>query len=142
MAVAAQLIMNGLIAGSIYALMAAGFSLMFSIQRFMNIAHGATYVVGAFIAYTFAQLLNWPLWISIILGILAAMILGIVTNLFVFQPLQKQKERSMALLLASFGVFLLVESVILMIYGADVKSFGLPIEKGMDLLGAVVTPLQ
>ncbi|MDD9954407.1 MAG: branched-chain amino acid ABC transporter permease [Candidatus Woesearchaeota archaeon] len=142
MAVWAQLIMNGLIAGSIYALMAAGFSLMFALQRFMNIAHGSSYVVAAFIAYTFAVILKFPMWISFLIGILAAAVLGILINLIIFQPLQKQKEKNNALLLSSFGVFLLVEAIILMVYGADVKSFGLPVKVGMDVLGAKVTPVQ
>jgi len=142
MAIAAQLIMNGLIAGSIYALMAAGFSLMYSLQKFMNIAHGATYVAGAFTAFTFAVLLDFPMWLAFILGIIAAMLLGILTNTIIFEPLQKQKEKGNALLMSSFGVFLLVEAIILILFGADVKSFGLPVKKGMLFLGAIVTPVQ
>ncbi|MBR9692753.1 branched-chain amino acid ABC transporter permease [Candidatus Woesearchaeota archaeon] len=142
MAVLSQLIANGLIAGSIYALMAAGFSMMFSIQRFMNIAHGATYVVGAFSAYLFAKIIGWPFWIAFPIAIAVATLLGILINHIVFEPLQKEKDKNLALLLASFGMFLLIESIILMIFGADVKSFGLPVERGMDILGAIITPLQ
>jgi branched-chain amino acid transport system permease protein len=142
MAILNQLIANGLIAGSIYALMAAGFSLMYSIQRFMNIAHGATYLVGAFAAFWAAKMLGLPLWLAFPIGIIAATALGIVVNQTVYRPLQKEKEKEKALLLASFGVFLLVEAVILMLFGADVKSFGLPVKRGMDILGAIVTPVQ
>lgn len=142
MAILPQLIMNGLIAGSIYALMAAGFSLMYGIQRFMNIAHGSTYLVGAFAAYAAFKFAGVPLWISFVIGIIAAMLLGVLINSTVYAPLQKQKEKTMALLLSSFGVFLLVEAVVLMLFGADVKSFGLPVRKGMSVLGAVVTPVQ
>lgn len=142
MAIIPQLIANGLIAGSIYALMAAGFSLMYGIQRFMNIAHGATYLVGAFAAFAVARVAGLPLWLAFPVGIAAAMLLGIVIDLAVYAPLQKQQERDRSLLLASFGVFLLVEAVVLMLFGADVKSFGLPVKRGMDLFGAMVTPLQ
>lgn len=142
MAIFAQLLMNGLIAGSIYALMAAGFSLMYSLQRFMNIAHGSTFLIGAFAAFAAARLAGMPLWISFILGIIAAMLLGIIINLAVFDPLQKQKDKTMPLLLSSFGVFLLVEAIVLMLFGADVKTFGLPVKKGMPFLGAIVTPVQ
>lgn len=142
MAVISQLIANGLIAGSIYALMAAGFSLMYGIQKFMNVAHGSTYVVGAFVAFACAKLAGMPIWIAIIVGIIASMILGLLINQVVYAPLQKEKEKDKALLMASFGVFLLIEAIILMIFGADVKSFGLPVKKGMSILGAVVTPVQ
>lgn len=142
MAILPQLIMNGLIAGSIYALMAAGFSLMYSLQRFMNIAHGSTFLVGAFAAYAAARLFGMPLWISFMLGIIAAMLLGILINTVVYEPLQKQKEKDKALLLSSFGVFLLIEAIVLMLFGADVKSFGLPVKKGISVMGAIVTPVQ
>lgn len=142
MAVISQLIANGLIAGSIYALMAAGFSLLFGMQRFMNIAHGSTYVTGAFVAYTFYKLLGVSFWVAIPAGIFAAMILGVVIDHFFYRPLKKQKERTNALLMTSIGIFFLVEASILMIYGANVKSFGLPVKRGMDILGATVTPVQ
>lgn len=142
MGVLAQLTINSLISGSIYALMAAGFSLMYSTQRFLNIAHGTTYLVGAFMAYAAAQLWGLPLWVAFIVGIFSSVVLGIATNRFVFEPLQKQKEKDNALLMASFGVFLLVEAAVLMIFGSDVKTFGLPVKQGMSLLGATVTPLQ
>lgn len=142
MSITAQLIANGLIAGSIYALMAAGFSLMYCLQRFMNIAHGSTYVIGAFVAFACTKFIGVPLWLSFIVGIIAATLVGIIINETIFRPLQKQKEKDKALLLASFGVFLLVEAIILMLFGADVKSFGLPVQRGMSILGALVTPVQ
>jgi branched-chain amino acid transport system permease protein len=142
MAVLPQLIVNGLIAGSIYALMAAGFSLMYGLQRFMNIAHGATYVSGAFGAYACAALLGMPLWSSFVVGIIVATLTGVLVNEIVYRPLQKQKEKDKALLLASFGVFLFIEAIVLILFGADVKSFGLPIERGMNIAGAIVTPVQ
>ncbi len=142
MGIAAQLVMNGLIAGSIYALMAAGFSLMYSLQRFMNIAHGATYVTGAFAAYACAVVLHVPLWISFVLGVITATLVGMATNLVVFEPLRHQREKANALLMASFGVFLLVEAVVLILFGADVKTFGLPAQQGLTVLGATITPSQ
>jgi len=142
MAVFAQLLANGLIAGSIYALMAAGFSLMYSIQKFMNIAHGATYLVGAFAAYWLAKLLGLSFWIAFPLAVVIATLLGVLMNETLFEPLQQSKQKQYALLLASFGAFLLVEAIILMLFGADVKSFGLPVRKGLTILGAIVTPVQ
>ncbi len=142
MAIFAQLVANSLIAGSIYALMAAGFSLMYGIQKFMNIAHGATYLVGAFSAFALARLAGLPYWLAFPLAVLLAMLLGVCINEFVFAPLQRAKEKEHALLLASFGVFLLVEAVILMLFGADVKSFGLPVKQGLAVFGAIITPLQ
>lgn len=142
MAVFAQLIVNGLIAGSIYALMAAGFSMMYALQRFMNIAHGATFLAGAFAAYAFARLLDYPLWLSFVLAVVVATLLGICIDVLVYRPLHRQHDKDKALLLASFGTFLLVEAIVLMLFGADVKSFGLPVRRGMDIAGAIVTPVQ
>jgi branched-chain amino acid transport system permease protein len=137
-----QLIANGLIAGSIYALMAAGFSLMYALQRFMNIAHGASYVAGAFAAYATAAIGGQSLLLAFPVGIAVAMLVSLGTNLLVFEPLQRQKEKTYALLMASFGVFLLVEAFVLILFGANVKTFGLPIRQGIAVAGAIVTPVQ
>ncbi|MFH1752416.1 MAG: branched-chain amino acid ABC transporter permease [archaeon] len=142
MSIVLQLLINGLIAGSIYALVASGFSLVYNIQKFFHIAHGAIFVVSAFLAYTFNIILGLPLWSSIILTIIAAAFIGILVDFLVYKPLRKNKNPELALFLVSFGVFIFIQSLVLLFFGAEVRSFGLPVEKGMDFFGAIITPLQ
>lgn len=137
-----QLLINGLIAGSIYALVASGFSLIYNQQKFLHIAHGGVYVVSAFLAWFFVTQLSIHIVPAFIITLLIAMGLGVLIDRIVYQPLKRKGENEFALLLASFGVFIFLESFILLVFGADVKSFGFPITKGYEFFGAIITPVQ
>ncbi|MDD5193235.1 MAG: branched-chain amino acid ABC transporter permease [Candidatus Nanoarchaeia archaeon] len=137
-----QLIVNGIIAGAIYALVAASFSLIFNILKFMDLSPGALFVIGAFATYAFNILFGMNFFISLLLGLIVVAICGVLINLIVYTPLRKRKADNFSLLLASFGVFLFLTGMILLIFGAEVKSFGFPIEKGYEILGIVITKLQ
>jgi len=76
-----QLFVNGLIAGSIYALVAVGFGLIYSTTRFFHFAHGAVYAAGAYLAYS-GWLLGLTLYISFPLVVLGAAILGALLEFF------------------------------------------------------------
>ena len=137
-----QLIINGLIAGAIYALIASSFSLIFNIIKFMDLSPGAIFVTAAFSAYAFNVLFGLHFLIALILAITVAVALALLVNLIVYQPLIKRKSDSFTLLLASFGVFLIITGFILLIFGAEVRTFGLPITKGYELLGFIITKTQ
>ncbi len=88
-----QLFVNGLIAGSIYALVALGFGLIYSTTRFFHFAHGAVYAAG---------FLGFSLYISFPLAVLGAAILGALLEIGVYRPLRKKRASSLILLLASY----------------------------------------
>jgi branched-chain amino acid transport system permease protein len=135
-----QLIVNGLIAGAIYAIMASGFSLVYNVLKFLHIAHGAIYVVGAFAGWWLARIVGLPLPVAIVGALVISIIAGLLVDFVCYRPIRKKGET--ALLMVSFGAFIFVQSLVLLFFGADVKSYGLPIERGMDFAGAVITPLQ
>jgi branched-subunit amino acid ABC-type transport system permease component len=135
-----QLIVNGLIAGAIYALMASGFSLVYNVLKFLHIAHGAVYVVGAFGGWWLARIVGLSLPLAIGGALVLSVVAGLLIDFIVYRPIRKRGEA--ALLMVSFGAFLFVQSLVLLFFGADVKSYGLPIERGLDIAGAVITPLQ
>lgn len=137
-----QLFVNGLIAGAVYALVASGFSLIYSICKFVHFAHGATIAVSAYILYSLFSLLGLNFWLSVILTIILAGIFGLLLNL-VYKQLRKRKASNVILLIASFALLILFESIILLFFGADVKTIGfIKIAKGLEILGAIITPLQ
>jgi branched-chain amino acid transport system permease protein len=138
----AQLLANGIIAGAIYALIAASFSLIFNIVKFMDLSPGAIFVVGAFAMYTFNVLLGLNVFVSVLLALVVAAIVGLVINFVVYRPLHARKADTFTLLLASFGVFLFVTGFVLLLFGAETHSLGLEIEKGQEILGAVITKTQ
>lgn len=137
-----QLIINGIIAGSIYALMASSFSLIFNIVKFIDLSPGAVFVVAAFAAYTFNILLGINFFLSLIFTLVVAALLGVALNKVVYKPLRDKKANNFILLLASFGLFLFITGFVLLTFGAEVRTFGLPIVKGFEMFGFIITGTQ
>ncbi len=138
-----QLLFNGLIAGSIYALVACGFSLIYSTNKFMHFAHGAAVASGAYLLFTFFAISGLPFWLSCVLTLVSSSLLGVLMYRLIYIPLLAKKASNIILLIASIGLLILVENILQMFFGADVKTIGLiEVSRGIDILGAVVTPLQ
>ncbi len=137
-----QLILNGIIAGGIYALIAIGFTLTYGLLRFLNMAHGSLYVLGAYLAY-FAFSLGFPIVAAFIIAVIGTAIAGVLLNKTVFKPLRDRKSSTLILLIASLGVFIFIENLILAIFGAEVRTIRTgPITQGMDFFGAIITQTQ
>ncbi len=140
--IALQLIFNGIIAGGIYALIAIGFSMTYGLLRFINIAHGALYVIGAYIAYVFFTA-GLHIIGAFILAVLGGALIGVAMNKSVYKPLRNKKSSSLILLLGSLGIFILVENIIIAVFGAEVKTLRLgPVTQGFEIFGALVTQTQ
>ena len=138
-----QLFTNGLIAGAIYALVASGFSLIYSTCKFVHFAHGAVIAVSAYFLYFLFSLLGLNFWLSVIFAILFSSFFGWLLNTVFYRQLRKRKASSVILLIAGFSLLILFESLILLFFGADVKTIGfIKIAKGLEIFGAVITPLQ
>ena len=138
-----QLLINGLIAGAIYALVASGFSLIYSTCKFIHFAHGSTVAVAAYFLYLFFSLIGLNFWLAVILTIVFTAGFGWLVNKIIYQELRKRKASNVILLIASVALLILLESLILLFFGADVKTIGyLKIAKGVEFLGAIITPLQ
>ena len=138
-----QLFANGLIAGAIYALVAAGFSLIYSVCKFVHFAHGAVIAFSAYFLYFLFSTLGLNFAFSVVLAIIFASLLGLLVNQVVYKQLRKRKASNVILLISGFALLILFESLILLLFGADVKTIGyLKIAKGLEVLGAIITPLQ
>jgi len=139
MAIATQLILNGIIAGAIYALVASGFSLIYSVTKFMHLAHGAVLALGAYLLYTFSAGMNF--WLAVILILICTSFTGVLIDWLVYRPLRKRKASGAVLLIASIAVLILVNSLILALWGADVKT--IPTRNPVfDIIGARITLIQ
>lgn len=137
-----QLFINGLIAGAIYGLVAVGFSMAYSTCRFVNFAYGATVAFSAYMLFLFSLILRWNFWISVASTLIASMLLGYGLHKF-YSLFRIRKASNVILLIVSFGVLFFLESMILMFFGADVKTVNpFPIQKGITILGGIITPIQ
>lgn len=143
MSIIPQLILNGIIAGSIYALVAIGFAVIYRTVRFFHFAHGVVYTAGAYVAYTLSISLGIPLVVSFFLSAIFSAGLGIGIDRAVYTPLRHKGAPNLVFLVASFGVFILIQNTIQLIYGAQILSLRTgPVKEGHHLLGAVITDIQ
>ncbi len=138
-----QLILNGIIAGSIYALIAIGFTVIYRTVKFFNLAHGIVYTAGAYFAYTLTVSLHINAVISFFLSIIFAALLGVIIDRCVYYPLRKKNASNLIFLLASFGIFIFLQNLIQLIYGAQIHTIRTgQIKEGHHFVGAVITDIQ
>jgi branched-chain amino acid transport system permease protein len=138
-----QLLLNSIIAGSTYTLIALSFSLIYSTTKFFHFAHGAVYTFCPYFAYLFTVILGMPLFISIPLAIMSSAIVGILIELSIYKPLRRKGTTPLILLLASLGIYIVLQNLISMSFGDDTKTLRSGIVKeGLEIFGARITPIQ
>ncbi|MDP2643855.1 MAG: hypothetical protein Q8P24_02850 [Desulfobacterales bacterium] len=96
-----QLILNGIIAGSVYTLVAVGFAVIYRTVRFFHFAHGVVFTAGAYFTYLFKAWMGWPVIAAIPISIGLCAVLGVIIDSFVYRPLRHKGASSLILLLAS-----------------------------------------
>jgi branched-chain amino acid transport system permease protein len=135
---------NGVTLGSVYALVALGFSMVYGILKLLNLAHGDVLMVGAFIGWGIlgwlggAQDPNVAVWLLIVLMVLAAMggcgVLGVVIERFAYRPLRRAPR--IAPLISALGVSFFIQNSVLLLFGADFRTYDsfdlVDVEVGID----------
>lgn len=139
-----QLIVNSIIAGAIYTMIALGFNLIFSTVKFFDLGYGALMAVGGYAAYYFSKILGLNIVVSIIIGILVAGLFGFLINKFVYEKLRSRKASSMVLLVASLGVLTALQAIIAIFFTSQFQTLSsvLGDTKVYDILGGVITDIQ
>ncbi len=139
-----QLIMNSLIAGAIYSLMALGFNLIYGTTRFFNLAHGAMAVVGGYAVYYFSKMLGWNLSLAVILGVIITGVIGWLLNRFIFLPLRNRKATNTVTLVASLGAFTAIQAIIAILFTSQFQTLekGSGASKIYEILGGIITETQ
>lgn len=120
----AQQLLNGLISGAIYALFALGFNLIFGVQKVLNLAHGAIFMAGAFIAY-YAVIGGMPLWVALLVAMVICGVFSVLMDRFGFQVLRKYShaDAEFGALVISIGVGQVLTSVAQKLSDTKVLSF-------------------
>ncbi len=123
-----QLSLNGIWAGSIYALLGVSWGLIFAATRTFHFAHGATFIVAAYFTYII-NLSGAGLIMASAGGILAAILFGLAIEGFLYQGLRKAHATTLVIFIASLGSLIFFENLIAMLFGTDVKVLsGLPLK--------------
>lgn len=138
-----QLIANGIIVGCTYALIAIGFTVIYGTVRFFHFAHGIVFAASAYAAWACVAYLNLPLPLAAIVAMVAGGVIGVLMDICVYRSLRKRKAPNLILLLASFGIFLLIQNSLQLIFGSDIKVLrDGPVTEGYRVLGATITGTQ
>lgn len=114
-------LVNGISLGSIYALIALGYTMVYGIAKMLNFAHGDIIMVGGFTIFT-AMSTTWcPVWLSVIIGIIVCTVLGVLVEKVAYKPLRNAPP--LAVLITAIGVSYLLQNVALLIFGSAAQSF-------------------
>jgi branched-chain amino acid transport system permease protein len=140
MAIFAQLLINGLIAGGTYALAAIGYSMVYGALKFINFAHGSVAMVGAYFVYGLAIGLGLPLLAAIPLSILLTALLGVLIERGAYRPLRGAPK--LAPLTTAIAVSFVLDALVMIVAGADIKTFSLPAQRGYEIGPVFITPVQ
>src|SRR3981081_2887564 len=122
-----QQLMNGLSLGSIYALIALGYTMVYGVLRLINFAHGDVYMVGAYVGYYLSRRLQGkePSLVSALLVMIGAMVacavLGLLIERLAYRPVRRASR--LTLLIAAIGVSLFLENAGQLVFGPDPKFF-------------------
>lgn len=117
-----QLVSNLIIAFSSILLFAIGFSIIYRIVKFFHFAHAVMITSGAYFAFLFIQIWGWSFYIAIPTAIILSLLLGVAIEFFIYKPLRKRGSSAIVLLLASLGIYIVLQNLISLFFGDDIKS--------------------
>src|SRR3989338_1614703 len=117
-----QLIINGLIAGSIYALAAAGFALVYYVLKFQYFSHGAVMSIAAYSLFAFLNRMGMHYAFAIILAVAVSILATFIMDMLVYKPLRKRKATPTIALIASIVLLILTSALLQAIFGSSTKS--------------------
>jgi branched-chain amino acid transport system permease protein len=133
----AQLFVNGLVNGSHYALLALGFGLIFGTTRVTHFAYGPVYAVSAYGCWLAATYFQAPLPIAVLAGMATGVVVGVLAYWVVYRPFERKGSTSLVILIASLGLFIVLENGIGVVFGTDTKVVPSP-PSSLFLWGPVV----
>jgi branched-chain amino acid transport system permease protein len=117
-----QQVINGLSLGSVYALIAVGYSLVYSILLFSNFAHGGFLVVGGYICYGIVNELGMSIWVGGAAAVLGAGIVAVITERLAYRPIRERTPLTLYLLIASMGVSIVIENAFVIYPGGRFRA--------------------
>lgn len=143
-----QQIINGIVQGSVYALVALGYTMVYGILGLINFAHGEIVMVGAMVALTALQVLLAAAFApvlavlcSLMVAVVACMALGYGIERIAYRPLRNAPR--LAPLITAIGVSIVLQNLAMMIWGREYHAFPMPFSNGLhELGGAIITDVQ
>ena len=140
----AQQLVNALTLGSVYALFALGFTLVFGVLEVINLSHGAVFMVGAYVALLLVTKANLGIWVALPLAMLLSGVLGLLIDQVVLKPLRARRAHHLIPMIATIGAATLTTNAVQGIFGAETSRFpfGTIPEESFQVGAILVTELQ
>ena len=114
-------LINGVSLGSVYAIIALGYTMVYGIAKMLNFAHGDIITVGAFVCFTIATSMSGSAVVGVLLSILACIVLGVIIEAVAYRPLRGASPLSV--LITAIGVSYLLENLALLVFGSNARQF-------------------
>lgn len=134
-----QQLVNGITIGCTYALVAVGFSMVYGVLQLVNFAHGAFYLVGAYMMITFFVSMSIGFFPALILSLVGTGILGAMMDSFILKPIRNRSGNSgVASLIATLGMGTCITNLLIVLYGSETKAFPNVLDFGKFYIGNAI----
>ena len=137
-----QFVINGLITGLLYSLLAIGFALVYNTTHIFHIAAAGIYVFAAYMFWWLAVKCGLPLLLAVLLAIVLTMGLSLLSEVAVYRPLRRKKSSLSVVMIASIGLMTIIVNLIAMVFGSDTKVVGNSILRTFQWGNVIVTTPQ
>ncbi|HWQ96458.1 MAG TPA: branched-chain amino acid ABC transporter permease [Candidatus Methylomirabilis sp.] len=141
MPVSSQIIINSMVTGSIYVLIAIGLTMVYKVLKFANFSHAELVTSGAYVAYIINVSLGWGLIYGLIIAFLITGLLGIAADRLIFLKLRNKRSDVISMMIASIGFGLVIRHLIQQVWGPQLRWYKFE-GKTYDLSGGSITELQ
>lgn len=121
-------LLSGLALGSVYAIIALGYTMVYGIAKMLNFAHGDIIMAGGYVAFYACTKFNLPWWLCVIVSIVACIIIGVLVERLAYKPLRK--ANSLSVLITAIGVSYFLQNSAQLLFGSDTKIFPSLITEG------------
>ena len=115
-------LINGISLGSVYAIIALGYTMVYGIAKMLNFAHGDVIMIGAYVVLMAMTSAGLPAYAAVLIAVVFCTLLGMLIERVAYKPLRNAAS-PLAVLITAIGVSYLLQNIVLLIFGANTKSF-------------------
>ena len=132
-----QQLLNGLSNGSVYSLVALGLTMVFGILHVPNFAHGAFYMIGAYVSLTIMSLFGIPYWIAMLISMLAIALLAVISERLIYHPLRN--AAGLHQMMGAIGILLFLVAFAQVVWGPNYQQMSSPYNGAISIFGTTFT---
>lgn len=132
-----SILYTGVVLGSIFAISAVGLALIYGTLRFLNLAHGGFIVIGGYMAWLTVERFDMPVFVGLVVAMVSGSLVGLITYVAILRPLLGSSKWATSTIIASVGLAIIIQAVVLLLFGPRLKALPPAIE-GNLIVGTTV----